>query len=284
MITSALSAAERVFEVIDAEPDVRDAQHPVAVGDLKGEVELRNVTFGYTKFQPVINGMSVKIRENEIVGLVGKSGGGKSTTASLICRLYDVDEGAVLVDGTDVRELDQYDLRRHIGVVLQETFLFNGSILENIAYARPGATKEQVIDAAMAAHAHEFIIKKPDGYDTIVGERGGRLSGGEKQRVAIARAILKDPRILILDEATSSVDVHTERKIQEALENLTRSRTTIAIAHRLSTLRSCDRLLVVDDGRIVEMGSHAELMEKKGVFHELATTQEQLSAIIAVDG
>jgi ATP-binding cassette subfamily B protein len=169
-------------------------------------------------------------------------------------------------------------------VVLQETFLFSGTILENISYARPAASKEEIIDAAIAAHAHDFIVAKPDGYDTIVGERGSRLSGGEKQRISIARAVLRDPRILILDEATSSVDVQTEGKIQKALENLTRGRTTIAIAHRLATLRNCDRLVVIEDGKVLESGTHAELMEKQGAFYDLAKSQEQLQAIVAVEG
>ena len=199
-------------------------------------------------------------------------------------RLYDVNSGSLQVDGVDVRQIRQADLRQNIGVVLQETFLFTGSILQNISYAKPNATREEVIAAAISAHAHEFIIRKVDGYDTLVGERGSRLSGGEKQRIAIARAILRNPRILILDEATSSVDVQTEEKIQQALANLTRGRTTIAIAHRLATLRNCDRLVVIEDGEISEMGTHKELIAKGGAFSKLVQSQEALSTIMAVEG
>jgi len=284
MITNALSAAERIFDIADTQPEIEDAPDAVSMPALRGEIEFRDVTFGYTRFKPVVTDMSLRIAENEVIGLVGKSGAGKSTIVNLICRLYDVEEGQVLVDDTDLRKIKGADLRKHIGVVLQETFLFNGTIFENISYARPDATRDEIIDAATAANAHEFIIRKPDGYDTIVGERGSRLSGGEKQRIAIVRALLKDPRILILDEATSSVDVETEKKIQEAVEVLTRSRTTIAIAHRLSTLRNCDRLLVIDEGRVVEAGTHSELMAAKGEFYRLAKTQEQLSAIVAIEG
>lgn len=232
----------------------------------------------------MIKDLSFVINANEIVGLVGKSGAGKSTIINLICRLYDVDKGAILVDGKDVRMIKYHDLRQQVGVVLQDTFLFNGTIYENIAYAKPNASTDEVIEAAMAAYAHEFILTKPDGYDTEVGERGNKLSGGEKQRIAIARAILRDPRILILDEATSSLDTETERKIQDALRRLTRGRTTIAIAHRLSTLRNCDRLFVIDEGQLAEIGTHKELMAKKGIFYNLVTVQRELSKIVAVSG
>jgi ATP-binding cassette subfamily B protein len=284
MVTNSLSAAERVFDVIDTEPQIRDAPDAVAMPDMKGEVEFNNVTFGYSVYEPVIKEMTFRIAPAEKVGLVGKSGAGKSTMINLICRLYDCDKGEILIDGVDIRKVKHDDLRRQIGVVLQETFLFNGSIYDNLAYARPDATREEVIEASIAANAHEFILKKPDGYDTDVGERGNWLSGGEKQRIAIARAILRDPAILILDEATSSVDTQTEAKIQEALENLTRNRTTIAIAHRLSTLRSYHRLFVIDEGKLVESGTHEELMELKGTFHELVQMQQELSKIVAVEG
>ncbi len=280
----ALSAAERVFDVIDTEVEIADAPDAVAAPRIEGKIEFNNVTFGYNKFNPVIRDLSVTIQANEMVGLVGRSGAGKSTISNLVCRLYDADRGQVLIDGVDVRKIRHSDLRHQIGVVLQETFLFNGSIADNIGYAKPGAGREEIIEAAGAAHAHEFIIAKPDGYDTEVGERGNRLSEGEKQRISIARAILRDNRILILDEATSSVDTQTEKKIQDAMVNLTRGRTTVAIAHRLSTLRNCNRLLVIQDGRLVEVGTHEELLAKKGIFHKLVTMQQEMSQIKAVDG
>ena len=282
MITSSLSAAERVFDIIDTEPQIKDSPQAISMPEIEGAIQFKNVTFGYDPFKPVIKDFNVSIKPNETIGLVGKSGAGKSTFINLVCRLYDVNKGAILLDNLNLKDIKHHDLRRQIGVVLQDTFLFNGTIYENIVYAKPDASTEETIEAAMAAHAHEFIMKKPDGYDTEVGERGNKLSGGEKQRISIARAILRDPQILILDEATSSLDTETENKIQEALRNLTRGRTTIAIAHRLSTLRNCDRLLVIDDGKLVEMGSHEKLMEKKGIFYNLVSIQTELSKIIAI--
>jgi len=281
-VTNALSAAERVFDVIDTEPEIKDAADAVSRPVIEGRIEFKNVTFGYNRFDPVINDISVTIEPNQKIGLVGKSGVGKSTIINLICRLYDVNRGSITVDGIDIRNIKHADLRRNIGIVLQETFLFNGTIYDNIAYAKPHAARDEILAASVAANAHEFIIEKPDGYDTEVGERGDRLSGGEKQRISIARAILRDPRILILDEATSSVDTETEKKIQQALANLSRNRTTIAIAHRLSTLRNCDKLLVIDDGRIIESGSHTELLDRKGAFYNLVKMQKELSEIIAI--
>jgi ATP-binding cassette subfamily B protein len=283
-VTSALTAAERIFDIIDTEPEIKDAPNPVPMPAIRGSVEFDNVSFGYNAFDPVIKEVSIKIEANEMIGLVGRSGAGKSTFINLLCRLYDVNKGRILIDGVDVRDIKYADLRRQIGIVLQDTFLFSGSIYDNILYARPEATVEEVIAAAKAANAHDFIVAKPDGYDTDVGERGNRLSGGEKQRVAIARAILRDPRILILDEATSLVDAETEKKIQDAIAVLTKGRTTIAIAHRLSTLRNCHRLIVIEDGRIVESGTHEELLAKKGVFYNLVEMQRKTSEIIAVGG
>lgn len=284
MISNSLAAAERVFDVIDTEPEIKEAPDAVSMPEINGDIEFSNVTFGYSKFKPVVRDLSVKIYANEMVGLVGRSGAGKSTIINLICRLYDVNKGEILIDGIDIRKIRYSDLRNQIGVVLQETFLFNGTIFDNIAYAKPDAAKEEVIEASIAANAHEFIINKPDGYDTEVGERGDRLSVGEKQRVSIARAILRNPRILIFDEATSSVDTRTEKKIQDALANLVRGRTTIAIAHRLSTLRNCSRILVIEDGAVAEAGTHGELMANKGTFHDLVMMQKQLSRINEVDG
>ncbi|OGV53970.1 MAG: hypothetical protein A2X45_21615 [Lentisphaerae bacterium GWF2_50_93] len=283
LITNAVSAAERVFDVIDTEPMIKESPDAVGLPDLEGEIEFRNVTFGYDKFKPVIKNVSLTIHKHEMIGLVGKSGAGKSTMINIICRLYDASSGEILLDGVDLRNIKQNDLRKNIGIVLQDTFLFNGTIYENISYTKPGATREEVIRASIAANAHEFILKKPDGYDTEVGERGNSLSGGEKQRISIARAILRDPKILILDEATSSVDTQTEKKIQEALERLTKGRTTIAIAHRLSTLRKCDRLVVMKNGEIGEIGTHQELLAKKGIFYELVQIQSELAQIMAFD-
>ncbi len=273
----AMAGAERVFEVVDAEPEAYDKLDAVKMPDMRGRVTFENVRFGYDKSNPVLKGVNLDVAEGEMIGLVGKSGAGKSTTVNLLCRFYETDAGSLKVDGVEIKNIALQDLRRHIGIVLQEPFLFSGTVAENIAYGKPKASFEEVVAAARAACAHEFIVAKPDGYDTQVGEKGGKLSGGEKQRVSIARAILHNPRILILDEATSSVDVETERKIQQAIGNLVKGRTTFAIAHRLSTLRNADRLVVLDKGQITEVGTHAELMEKKGAFYKLVETQSQTS-------
>jgi ABC-type multidrug transport system, ATPase and permease components len=279
-IANGLSAAERIFEVIDAVPDIVDAPDAVGLPVMKGALEFRDVSFGYEKSKPVIRSMSLAIGPCQRVAFVGKSGAGKSTIAQLLCRLYDVDKGAILIDGIDVRKIKQADLRRHIGVVLQETFLFNGTIYDNIAYAKADASRDEVVGAAIAANAHDFIIQKSDAYDTRVGERGDRLSGGEKQRIALTRALLHDPAVLILDEATSSVDTHTEKKIKAALDNLAKKRTIIGIAHRLSTLENYDRLFVVNNGEIVETGTHEELMARKGHFYDLVSGQENTGACL----
>ena len=249
---------------------------------MKGGIRFEGVTFGYDKSKPVLKDFDLDIQPGEMIGLVGKSGVGKTTTVNLIARFYDVDYGSIAIDGIDIRKIHLRDLRSQIGIVLQEPVLFSGTIAENIGYGRPGSSFADIMAAARAANAHNFIMAKPDGYETQVGEKGAGLSGGERQRVSIARAILHNPRILILDEATASVDVETELQIQEAIQRLVEGRTTVAIAHRLSTLRNADRLMVLDDGRIVEQGTHAELMAKQGTFHELVNLQREVAEIIAI--
>jgi ATP-binding cassette subfamily B protein len=228
--------------------------------------------------------ISLTIKPGEMIGLVGHSGSGKSTLVNLICRFYDVSEGAILLDGVDVRSYPVAEYRSNIGLVLQEPFLFFGTIADNIAYGKPNATRAEIIAAARAAHAHEFILRLPQGYDSMVGERGQGLSGGERQRISIARALLIDPRILIMDEATSSVDSQTEKEIQKALDNLVQGRTTIAIAHRLSTLHKADRLVVLDRGEIVEVGHHDELMAKQGHYYNLYQAQARNAALMQEEG
>lgn len=267
-------SAGKVFEILDEETDVRDAEDPVEL-DIKGEIEFDDVYFGYKVYNPVLKGITCKINQGEMIGIVGHSGVGKSTMINLILRLYDCTQGEIRIDGVNIKEIAQQSLRSQVGVVLQETFLFDGNVLENIAYAKPDATFEEVIKAAKIANAHDFITKLPDGYNTRVGNKGYQLSGGERQRIAIARAILHDPKIIILDEATASLDTQTEKQIQEALGKLTKGRTTIAIAHRLSTLSSADRLIVLDKGRLAEFGTHNELMRAKGVYYELVMAQRQ---------
>lgn len=276
----AMAGAERVFEVMDMEPEAYGAED--GVQEIRGDVAFDAVRFGYDKSNPVLKGLTFTAQPGDMIGLVGKSGAGKSTTINLICRFYDPDAGCIKIDGTDYRQIPLQTLRRQIGIVLQEPFLFNGTVTENIAYGKPGATFEEIVTAARAANAHGFILSKPDGYDTLVGERGAKLSGGERQRISIARAILHNPRILILDEATSSVDVETEKQVQEAIGRLVEGRTTFAIAHRLSTLRNATKLIVLEKGEIVEMGSHAELMEKQGVFARLVETQSEINQIIGL--
>jgi ATP-binding cassette, subfamily B, bacterial len=266
------SAAKRIFDILDHVSSVPDPVQPVKINEVKGHIELRDVGFRYGN-RSVNRGITLDIKPGEMIGLVGHSGSGKSTLVNLICRFYDVSEGAILLDGVDVRSFAVSDYRRHIGLVLQEPFLFFGTIAENIAYGKPDATREQIIAAARAAHAHEFILRLPQGYDSMVGERGQGLSGGERQRISIARALLIDPRILIMDEATASVDSQTEKEIQKALDNLVQGRTTIAIAHRLSTLHKADRLVVLDRGEIVEVGGHDELMAKQGAYYQLYEAQ-----------
>jgi len=277
----AAASAQRMFEILDRVSNVPEPAKPVPLNKLEGELEFRHVGFRYGN-RKVIKDLTVTIAPGEMVGLVGHTGAGKSTLINLICRFFDVAEGAILADGVDIRSYRVSDYRRNIGIVLQDPFLFFGSIAENIAYGKSEATREEIIAAAQAARAHEFILQLPEGYDSIVGERGQSLSGGERQRISIARALLIDPRILILDEATSALDSQTERQIQEALENLVRGRTTIAIAHRLSTLRHANRIVVLERGRIMEIGTHDELLLAEGAYAALHHAQQALAKEIGL--
>jgi ATP-binding cassette subfamily B protein len=268
----AAAGTKRIFEILDHVSSVPEPVNPVPLPEVVGHIQISDAGFRYGN-RAVINGLSLDIAPGEMIGLVGQSGSGKSTLVNLICRFYDLSEGAIRIDGTDIRDVRIADYRRHIGLVLQEPFLFFGTIADNIAYGKPGATRAEIVAAARAAHAHEFILRLPQGYDSLVGERGQGLSGGERQRISIARALLIDPRILIMDEATSSVDTETEQEIQKALDNLVRGRTTIAIAHRLSTLRRADRLVVMEQGQLVEQGKHDELLAQQGAYWRLYEAQ-----------
>ena len=273
-----ITSLNRIYDVLDEEPAIKDGSEAKDI-EIQGNISFHDVTFGYNSYDPVLEHINLDVKKGEMIGLVGASGTGKSTLINLIMRLYDVDRGSITVDGVDIRNIRQESFHDQIGVVLQETFLFSGTILNNIRFANPKATMEEVIRAAKAANAHDFICKTPDGYNTYVGERGFNLSGGERQRIAIARAILTNPRLLILDEATSALDTESEYLIQQALDRLTEGRTTFAIAHRLSTLRNADRLVVIDGHSIAEVGTHDELMEKKGIYHGLVTAQLQMAKL-----
>ncbi|MEN9975232.1 MAG: hypothetical protein RLZZ282_1238 [Verrucomicrobiota bacterium] len=268
----AAAGAKRIFDILDHASSIPEPTHPIHLDDVRGQITLRNVSFRYGT-RTILQDVNLSIAPGEMIGLVGHSGSGKSTLVNLICRFYDVAEGSILIDDVDIRSLPVSQYRRHIGLVLQEPFLFFGTIAENIAYGNPDSTRDEILAAARAAHAHEFILRLPQGYDSLVGERGQALSGGERQRISIARALLINPRILILDEATSSVDTETELEIQAALDNLIRGRTTLAIAHRLSTLRRADRLVVLDRGQVVEEGQHEQLLALKGAYYRLDRAQ-----------
>jgi ATP-binding cassette subfamily B protein len=271
------TSAERVFNLINQPSEVADHDKSVALEDVKGRIVVDDVSFGYQSGERILKNVSLTIEPGEMVGIVGQTGSGKSTLVSLICRFYDPAEGKITLDGIDLRDVKIQSLRDNIGMVLQDTFLFARTVKENIAYGNANVSDAQIIEAAKAANAHEFIMNLPDGYDSEVGERGVTLSGGEKQRVSIARAILKNPQILILDEATSAVDSATESAIQEAMDRLIEGRTTIAIAHRLSTLRNADKLIVLEGGEIVEQGTHKELLDREGIYANLVNIQAEFA-------
>lgn len=280
-----LDAASRIFEIIDSEPTVKEPLNPAKVDadGLKGDICLKNVSFEYEAGTQIIKDLSINIKQGKFFGIVGKTGAGKSTLINLITRMYDVTNGEITIDGIPIKNIAFEDLRRSIGVVSQDTYLFMGSIADNIRYARPEATMDEVVEAAKSANAHDFIMKLPDGYDTLIGSGGTTLSGGEKQRVSIARALIQKPNILIMDEATASMDTRTERKIQSAVEKLKSGRTIIAIAHRLSTLRDADTLCVIENGELKEIGDHDELIHKKGKYYELYKLQSEALRTIGVE-
>ena len=278
-LADAMTSLVKIFEILDEDPDIKSSEVPENV-PVAGSVDFSEVSFGYKSYEPVLKGVDIKINPGEMIGVVGKSGAGKSTLINLIMRLYDPDQGKILINGTDIKNMSLEHLHENIGVVFRDTFLFAGTIFENISYAKPGVSEQEVIAAAKAANAHDFIMKTADGYNTVIGENGYSISGGERQRLAIARAIIKNPSLVILDEATSSLDVETESLIQESLDRIVRGRTTIAIAHRLSTLRKADRLLVLENGKIAEFGTHLELLNKKGIYYSLVMAQRQTGKIL----
>ncbi len=283
-LTNCLNALHRLFEVQDAIPDVIESENPTHLEKIEGHVKFENVGFSYSRDKKTIDNVSFEVEAGQTLGIVGKTGAGKSTLANLLTRLYDVSEGSITIDGVDVRDLSFEQLHNSIAIVSQETYLFRGSIMDNIRYAKPDASEEEVLTAAKTAFAHSFIIRYPDGYNTLIGKGYKELSGGERQRISIARAILKNPRILILDEATAAMDTETERQIQKAITEVTRGRTTLIIAHRLSTLRDADKLIVIDNGKMVESGTHRELMVKKdGVYAHLYKLQLEALKIIGID-
>ncbi|MBE6598040.1 MAG: ABC transporter ATP-binding protein [Ruminococcaceae bacterium] len=278
-IPTFITSLDKVLEILEDEPEVADIGLPIDIA-IEGDISLRNVTFGYDSYNPVLENINLDIKKGEMIGIVGHSGSGKTTLINLLMRLYDVNEGEIVIDHVNIKDISQNALRSQIGIVLQETHLFSGSIRDNIKYAKPHATDEEVVAAARLANAHDFIVSLPEGYNTMVGEKGYSLSGGERQRVAIARALIHDPRILILDEATAALDTETEKLIQDAINKLTKDRTTFAIAHRLSTLRNADRLIVLDKGHLVECGTHQELLDLKGFYWRLVMAQKQDSGMV----
>lgn len=274
-----LNSAQRMFEILDSIPEIQESPNPVSMPEPKGDIRLDHVTFGYEINKPVLKNINLHIRPGEMLGIVGRSGAGKTTLVNLISRMYDPQEGAIFFDDINIRDLAFHDLRRNVAMVSQETYIFMGTVEQNIAYANPSATKDEIIHAAVLASAHDFILRMPDGYDTIIGSSGRELSGGERQRISIARAILANPKILILDEATASVDTETEKAIQASINFLIKNRTTISIAHRLSTLRDADHLVVIDQGEITEEGSQQELTALHGTYYKLMELQTKALAL-----
>lgn len=281
--TNCMNSAQRMFEIIDAIPEIQEKPDAISLEHIDGTIEMQHVTFGYEKHKPVLKDVSLKVKSGEMLGIVGRSGAGKTTIVNLISRLYDPQEGCVLLDGHDIRDLTFETLRGYVAMVSQETYMFMGTVAENIAYARKDATREEIVRAAVLASAHDFICRMPDGYDTIIGSSGRDLSGGERQRISIARAILANPKILILDEATAAVDTETEQAIQQSINMLIKGRTTISIAHRLSTLRDANTLIVIDEGKVVEEGTHDELLAKKGVYYKLKELQTKALALKGIE-
>lgn len=277
------NSGQRIFAIMDAKAAVTEKKDPVDLPDLNGDLTVRNLSFSYLAGMPVLKNISFSVKAGEMLGIVGRSGAGKTTLVNLLARLYDPDAGEILLDGVNIKDLSFRTLRKNIAMVSQETYIFMGTVAENIAYARPEATRMEIIQAAVSASAHDFICKMPDGYDTLIGSSGRSLSGGERQRISIARAILADPKILILDEATASLDTETEKNIQESLNQLAKNRTTLSIAHRLSTLREADGLIVLDHGAVTESGTHQELIEKQGTFYMLMELQTKALAMKGLD-
>ncbi|HWT26299.1 MAG TPA: ABC transporter ATP-binding protein [Mobilitalea sp.] len=281
--TESINSSQRIFEIVDAIPEIIESPNPISIDHMDGDITLNHVTFGYEAHKPVLKDISFHVEAGKMLGIVGRSGAGKSTLVNLISRLYDAEEGEILIDGTDVKNLSFQSLHSNIAMVSQETYIFMGTVAQNIAYARPEASIDEIIRAAVLASAHNFICKMPDGYDTIIGSSGRELSGGERQRISIARAILADPKILILDEATASVDTETEQAIQKSLAYLVKGRTTLSIAHRLSTLKDADSLVVIDDGKLTEAGTHEELINLQGTYHKLMQLQTKALALRGIE-
>jgi ATP-binding cassette subfamily B multidrug efflux pump len=275
-ILSAMASADRIFHILDTSPEIEDAPEAIELEDIKGHIEFRNVTFGYNpEERMVLHNISFKAEPGQVIALVGPTGAGKTSIINLLMRFYDPVEGSILVDGHDIRDIKISSLRSQVGMVLQESFIFSGTIRENILFGKLDATEEEIIEVSKATKVLNFVERFPQGFDTEVEERGARLSSGQRQLLAFARALIAGPKILILDEATSSVDTETERHIQEAMKTLFAGRTSIVIAHRLSTIEHADKILVIDDGMIVEEGTHSELLEKKGVYYNLYLKQFQ---------